>query len=266
MCLLVIAWRAHADLPLVIAANRDEFHARPSAPLGWWQPEERLLAGRDLSAGGTWLGITRDGRVGALTNFRDPRGALPDAPSRGSLIPRFAASPASPHRYLQELLPEAVEFAGFNLLVGDGNELGYLANRPEPQFQPLMPGIYGLSNHLLDTPWPKLTRLRERVREVLGQGVAPAEALFDLLTDREPAFGPEMPDSLGDPALDRALSAPFVVNPRYGTRCSTVVILDRAGRVRAEERLFGPDGRPAGATAVEFAVDGRHNDAPTSGR
>jgi uncharacterized protein with NRDE domain len=266
MCLLVIAWHAHADLPLVIAANRDEFHARPSAPLAWWQPDERLLAGRDLTAGGTWLGITRDGRVGALTNFRDPRAARPDAPSRGSLIPRFAASPLSPHDFVQQVLPQAADFAGFNLLVGDHAELGYLASRPEPRWQPLSPGIYGLSNHLLDTPWPKLTRLRERVSRVLGQASDPAGALFELLTDREPALGPGMPDSLGDPALDRALSAPFVVNPRYGTRCSTVVTVDRAGRVRAEERLFDPQGMPCGTTAVEFDIDRRRDDAPTSGR
>src|SRR5262245_10572919 len=155
MCLLVLAWDMHPRYRLVFAGNRDEFHERPSAPLGWWTDSPRILAGRDLQAGGTWLGLSRQGRFGVVTNFRDLQRPLEGAPSRGALITRWLAGEAPLDGFLEELHESAARYAGFNLLLSDGESLVYASNRLPEFSRTLAPGIYGLSNHLLDTPWPK---------------------------------------------------------------------------------------------------------------
>jgi uncharacterized protein with NRDE domain len=253
MCLLVFAWRRHPRYPLVLAGNRDEFHARPAAPAGWWDDPGDLLAGRDLQGGGTWLGVTRAGRVAVVTNYRELGERRRDAPSRGGLIVEYARSRESPERFLARLAATAQAYAGFNLIAGDAATLAYFSNRgPAPRA--LGPGIYGLCNHLLDTPWPKLTRVRERFDSAVAADRVDPDALVALLDDRTPAADEERPDT-GLPAeLERALSAPFIVTPTYGTRCSTVVTISTDGRCEFVERRFDAEGRPVGDARFELDI------------
>lgn len=256
MCLLVFAWMNHPRYRLVVAANRDEFHDRPAAPLGWWTGDNRMLAGRDLRAGGTWIGVTRSGRFGAVTNFRGAEG-LPvgDAPSRGGLVPDYLAGEATPGGYLEKLNGAATAFAGFNLLAGDLESLHYLSNRDSAGPRRLEPGTYGLGNHALDTPWPRLVRARERFEDALAADRPGVGEFFELLADREPATGAAFPGSGLPPDLESAMSAPFVLHERYGTRCSTVLLAGHDGRTVAAERRFDDAGNLTGATRLEFAVD-----------
>ena len=258
MCLLVLAWNVHPRYRLVVAANRDEFHDRPAAPLAWWQDAPTILAGRDLRGGGTWMGVSRSGRFGVLTNFRDlETPPTPDAPSRGELVPAFLTATAEPGPWLDGLRPRAGRYAGFNLLVGSGDDLHYLSNRDDTGPRPLSPGIYGLSNHLLDSPWPKLLRSRERLRELLTADRLEADSLFALLADRAPATTDAMPSTGLPPEWERALSAPFVVHGRYGTRCSTVLLVERQRRVTMFERRFDATGTQTGASRLQFDDDTR---------
>lgn len=253
MCLLVVAWRSHPRYRLVVAGNRDEFHERPAAPLGWWSDAPDILAGRDLRAGGTWLGLARSGRFGLVTNFREATAAAPSAPSRGQLVPEFLRGAPAARQYVAELRATARTYAGFNLLLGDAAELHYASNVGDEGPRALTPGIYGLSNHRLDEPWPKLVRTRERFAAALaGPAPAPAE-LFDLLADGTPAPDAAAPDAGLPRDLQRALSAPFVRHDRYGTRCSTVVLVAQDGGTVVLERRFDAAGVQTGATRVEFA-------------
>ncbi|NJD31753.1 MAG: NRDE family protein [Gammaproteobacteria bacterium] len=254
MCLLVLAWMKHPRYRLVVAANRDEFHDRPAAPLGWWNDDARVLGGRDLRAGGTWLGLTRDGRFGVVTNYRDLEAApAADSPSRGRLVPEFLAGDSAPGSFVRRLNGSASSYAGFNLLVGGPDALHYFSNRDAGGPRELAPGIYGLSNHLLDSPWPKLVRTRERFAALLAADDVDATALFDLLADRERAGPAGLPDTGLSPEWERVLSSPFVVNERYGTRCSTVLLLGQDARTVVHERRFDATGRQTGATRFEFA-------------
>lgn len=256
MCLLVLAWRSHPRYPLVVAANRDEFHARPAAALAWWHDVPQILAGRDLRALGTWLGISRSGRFAAVTNFREsapPSSA--DKPSRGSLAVDLLSSGGQTSLKLRELEARADCYAGFNILAGGRDGLYYFSNRSGQPSRALEPGIYGLSNHLLDAPWPKLVRSRTALARLLASADPHAVALFDLLNDRAP--DEEAPTHAGalPPALQRALSAPFVVHEAYGTRCSTVVLMQTDGRVQLSERSFDAAGRVVAETGHEFMAD-----------
>jgi uncharacterized protein with NRDE domain len=246
MCLLVLAWRTHPRYRLIVAANRDEFHERPTAPLAKWTGPSDILAGQDLRAGGTWLGIDRQHRFGAVTNFRDLQRPRRSAPSRGGLVPAFLAQNASPADFLARLETDAPGYAGMNLLVSDTEELWYASNRLDRFAHPLTPGVYGLSNEFLDTPWPKLRRIRERFETWLGTTSAdPVTELLALLADRAPAAD-EHPSSGLSPEWERALSAPFVVHPTYGTRSTTVLLLEPGGGAVMAERRFDPSGTPSG--------------------
>lgn len=249
MCLLVLAWRIHPRYRLIVAANRDEYHDRPAEPLGPWPQPEGVLAGRDLRAGGTWLGIDRRRRFGVVTNFRERQSAPRGAASRGGLIPGYFAAADSAGGYLAALAPLAGRYGGFNLLLADAESLWYGSNRTEPFAQRLDPGVYGLSNHRLDTPWPKLTRVRgafERWLAEAGAAQGPA-AVFEMLDDRR-AAEPQEGAAAGVCAAswERALSAPFLEHPEFGTRCSTVLFLEPDGALRMCERCFDRLGRPAG--------------------
>ena len=254
MCLLVLAWQAHPRYRLIVAANRDEFHERPTAPLAKWPAPENILAGRDLRANGTWLGLDRRRHFGVITNFRELPRPRPEAPSRGALIPRYLEGEASAATYLSRLEPEAPRYSGFNLLLADGDSLWYASNRSEHFARPLPPGVYGLSNQFLDTPWPKLRRVRRRFDAWLSDPAnASAAELFALLDDRATATADEeLPQTGIPPEWERVLSAPFVLNPDYGTRCSTVLLLEPSGAGYLAERRFDPNGNPTGAT--EFAL------------
>jgi uncharacterized protein with NRDE domain len=237
MCLILLAWEKHPRWRLVAAANRDEFHARPTAAADWWRDAPDLLAGRDLQEGGTWLGVTRSGRFAAVTNVREPQMYRTGAPSRGRLVSGFLASPAPSLVWLASLMPTAMAFNGFNLLVLDGTTLAWLSNR-SPGFRTLPPGIYGVSNALLDTPWPKVTRGKDDLRAALAleDDDALEAALFDSLARRDPAPEAELPNTGVGEERERALSSAFIVTPEYGTRSSTVVLIGRAGEVRLTER------------------------------
>ena len=255
MCLAVIALHARPDLPLLIAANRDEFHARPAAPAGPWQDRPDIYAGRDLSAGGTWLGITRAGRYALLTNYRDPRNMRADAPSRGTLVQGYLAGRESPGDYADALRPQAGRYNGFNLLAGDCGGCVYLGNRSDAPPHPLPAGVHGLSNHLLDTPWPKLVRTREAVAAALRGPAPEPQALLDLLADRTPAPDELLPDTGVGRERERLLSPPFIVSPQYGTRCSTVVMVRADGRASLHERRYDPAGEPCGESSWEFTIE-----------
>jgi uncharacterized protein with NRDE domain len=253
MCLLVLAWKTHPRYRLVLAGNRDEFHDRASAPLGWWQDDPRILAGRDLKAGGTWLGVARSGRFGVVTNYRDLQAPIEGAPSRGQLIPRFLTGATSPKEFLDDLRGAALRYSGFNLLVGGPRALYYFSNRGPGTPRVLSPGIYGLSNHLLDTPWPKLARTRTRFEALLAQPEFTTEELFGVLADRQAATAEEGLPSTGLPLdWERVVSAPFIVNERYGTRCSSVLLVERTGRTILHERRFDAAGVQTGTTRFEF--------------
>jgi|SRR5271170_865457 len=255
MCLLVLAWRAHPRYRLVVAANRDEFHERPAAPLAPWPPGGEVLAGRDLRAGGTWLALDQARRFGVVTNFRELQRPQAGAPSRGSLIPRFLAGAQGAGEFFAGLEHEAPGYSGFNLLLADGDSLWYGSNRATPFARPLAAGVYGLSNELLDTPWPKLLRVRRGFEAWLADPAAQAATpLFELLLDRTQSAGNLRPHESGLPReLEQVLSAPFVVHPSYGTRCSTVLVMHNDGGVYIGERRFDARGEPAGET--EFRLN-----------
>jgi len=243
----VLAWRRHPRYRLVLAANRDEFHARPAAALAPWDDAPRIIGGRDLQAGGAWLAVDRAGRVGVVTNFREFGRRRRNAPSRGALIPAYLSGERAPADYFQSLETDAPGYAGFNLLLADAGSLWYASNRADMFARELGPGLYGLSNEFLDTPWPKLVRVRTAFQTLLDAPTAAdpralTAGLFDLLADREPAPPDAWPSGDLPPDLARKLSAPFVLDPAYGTRCSTVLTITDDGTLTMTERRFGPDG------------------------
>ena len=251
MCLILIAHAAHPEFPLVIAANRDEYYQRPTARAAFWQDHPHILAGRDLECMGTWLGVTRGGRFAALTNFRDPRDRKTDAPSRGQLVSDFLVSDQEPREYLEEVGRQAQRYNGFSLLAGDMDGVFYFCSR-EAAVQKLSPGIHGLSNHLLDTPWPKVARGKQRLQAALA-GEPNAETLLDLLHDREPAAEGELPDTGVGADLERVLSPALIVSPQYGTRSSTAVLFGRDGSVSFTERTILPGGSTGPTVSLCFS-------------
>ena len=240
MCLVVLAVGMHRDFPLIMLGNRDEFHARPTAPMHWWA-RPRILAGRDLEAGGTWLGVTRTGRVATVTNYRDP-----DQPtasrSRGLLVTRALTSdPADFRRHLED---QARDYGGYNLLWSDPQgDCWYHSNRRDQAPGRLPPGVYGLSNGVLDTPWPKLKRAREALREAIAADCLSEAGCFAILADRRVPADKTLPRTGVSLEWERLLSTAFIVSAEYGTRSSTLVMVRRNGRVSVEERGFDPAGR-----------------------
>jgi uncharacterized protein with NRDE domain len=240
LCLIVVAWRCRADLPLVVAANRDEWRDRAAETAHWWPDHPELLAGRDLKAGGTWMGVTRSGRFGAVTNFRDPSDRRSTARSRGDLVTDFLLARESPPAFLAGVARRAHEYNGFNLIVGDGASLWYFGSR-EGGARPITPGVHGLSNHVLDEPWPKVTRGRRAMESALGKE-DPVPALFDLLGDVQGVPDAELPHTGVGIEWERRLASPLITGTDYGTRASTVVTFPATGEMRFEERGRGPDG------------------------
>ena len=254
MCLIALAFRVHPEFPLVVAANRDEFYARPTQQASFWADEPAILAGRDLECMGTWLGVTRTGRFAAVTNYRDPADLRTSAESRGTLVSRFLASDQSAAQFLAGVAANAQAYRGFNLLACDGTTLFCYSNRAGDPRR-LEPGVYGLSNHLLDTPWPKVTTARERLREALAPAPS-AEPLFTLLADPGVAPENELPDTGVGLARERMLSAARIVSDTYGTRCSTVVMQGADRTMRFAERTYGPEGAELETARFEFRLAG----------
>jgi uncharacterized protein with NRDE domain len=254
MCLILFAWQAHPRYSLVLAANRDEFHARPTAAAGFWEDEPDTLAGRDLQAGGTWLGVSRSGRFSAITNYREPVApGMLDERSRGHLVRDFLQSGEDPPRYARELALRADSFRGFNLLMGTHLELSYVSNRGAGPAA-LSQGTYGLSNHLLDTDWPKVHAGKIRLQSLLEANEPDPEALLDLLADRSLTPG-EMPVDMEPVRVhEHLMNHYFIVSPAYGTRSSTVLLVDRDGNVRFIERQFGVDGKETTTQHFAFTI------------
>ncbi|HEN8709871.1 TPA: NRDE family protein [Pseudomonas putida] len=238
MCLIVFAWRPGHALPLIVAANRDEFYARPTQALAHWEDAPGVHAGRDLEAGGTWLGVGPRGRFAALTNIRDPGQPL-GSRSRGELVAAYLQGELGVEAYLDQVASCSKQYSGFNLLVGDGVRLGYLhAREAAPRL--LAAGVYGLSNAGLDTPWPKLVKARDGLERLLGS--ADPQRLMALLADGETAPEAELPETGVGVATEKLLSSVFIASQNYGTRASTVLIVDDQGKRRLIERSFGPFG------------------------
>ncbi len=251
MCLIALAWQI-AEQPLVLLGNRDEFHARPTRDAQFWNEEgwPQLLAGKDLEAGGSWLGVTRQGRFAALTNIRMP-GAPVGLRSRGELVAGFLTSTESPQQYLDGLVAHCKEFGAFNLLVGDIRQLCYL-NSQEALPRQLQPGYYGLSNAALDSPWPKLTALRTGLQRT---ALTETEALMALLADPRRYPDEQLPTTGVSLYWERALSAAFIVGDAYGTRASSLLQFTDDGRVAFVERRFGPGAVELGESRYEFALE-----------
>lgn len=255
MCLILLSWRAHPPYRLVVAANRDEFHARPTVAADFWSDRRSILAGRDLEAGGTWMGVTRDGRFAALTNFRRMPLVKEGAPSRGRLSAAFLESAIEPREYLETLRSVKDDYAGFSIFAGAGRSLCYFSNVGDEVLE-LTPGVYGLSNHLLDTSWPKVDRGKARLSEILesGRGDCVA-ALFDVLSDRSIARDEHLPDTGVGLERERMLSPMFIAGDVYGTRSSTVVTITDDGHVEFEERTFAPDTSLQHVARFEFEIE-----------
>ncbi|MGE5470573.1 MAG: NRDE family protein [Bacteroidota bacterium] len=249
MCLIVVGWQVHPDFPLLLAANRDEFHARPTAPLGRWPEAPQIIGGRDLEAGGTWLGVTDNGRLAAVTNVREP-GMAKGTRSRGLLTRDFLLSGESAGDYARRL--DGAAYSGFNLLLGDGESLVYCSNRDGPP-RALEPGIYGLSNHRLDSPWPKLQTARRKFADAIDQ-LPDETAFFELLADKSIVADADLPQTGVPLDWERLLSAVFVHSAAYGTRASTVLRQGADGSIRLHERSFGPDGRLLQSSVISTAV------------
>lgn len=254
MCIILFAYKAHPKYNLVLAANRDEYFARPSASAAFWKDAPDILAGRDLDHGGTWLGVTREGRFAAVTNFRDALAIKKDAPSRGFLVSDFLRSTQSPEDYVAKTASHSEDHNGFNLIVGDKRGLYYQSNR-YPDTKELTPGVYGLSNHLLDTPWPKVEKGKQALSELVRQGaeIAP-EVVFEILADRTQADDDLLPRTGISLEYERALSSVFISTPEYGTRSSMLLLIDREDRITFIERTFEMGERTADATFQFDAV------------
>ncbi len=260
MCLLIVAYRTHRDRPLVVAANRDEFHARPTAASRFWPEHPDLLAGRDLDQGGTWMGITRGGRFAAITNYRDPSRTAPAPRSRGELPLAYLTGDVGPRAYLDAAAARAGDYAGFNLLLGDGDELWYLTNSdPAATCLPrrLAPGIYGLSNARLDTPWPKVELGKERLRALLAAGAPDHDSLQAVVADRHLAHPEQLHRQGMGSEMDQLLSAQFIVTETYGTRSCTSLWLEGGGCGHWRERSFDAAGNVQGAVEERFDLTPR---------
>ena len=235
MCVLFIAFQHHPRHPLIVLANRDEFYDRPTAPAGRWDDHPQVTAGRDLVGGGTWLGIADGGRFAAVTNYRDPSrpaGSL----SRGKLVADFLIGDVTPAEYIAGISENSHQYSGFNLIVGSANELFYFSNAGEEPPRKLEPGIYGLSNHLLNTPWPKVSRGLTEFSKLVEADEISSDAAFALLADETIALDEDLPDTGIGLDKERVLSPIFIRTPIYGTRSSTRVVSDPNGSLILEER------------------------------
>ncbi|MEL1265942.1 NRDE family protein [Pseudoxanthomonas putridarboris] len=252
MCLLALAWKTHPRWRLLLAGNRDEFHARPTAALGHWADHPQVLAGRDLQSGGTWAGIDANGRMAVVTNVRDPAIQVAGAPSRGQLATGFLTGTDDARHQALGLLAVAEAFAPFNLLLADSDHCEYVSNYPIPRRVSLAPGVHGLSNGDLDEPWPKTLALKERLAAWLTSGESGVTALWQALADETPAADDRLPDTGVGRERERMLSSAFIRNEVYGTRASTLIAIDHAGHGWISERRFGPDGVPEGETTLRI--------------
>lgn len=255
MCLAVIALDVHPRYRVVAAANRDEFHARPTQPAHWWSDvAPPILAGRDLRQGGTWLGVTPAGRFAFVTNVREPARHDPAAPSRGALVPALLRDARSVEAAMASVVAATRAYNGFNLVAVDVATGGAFGSNRGPEAQALRTGVYGVSNAGLDTPWPKLVRAKSGVDAWLASGDEAIDALWPVLADTTRAPDEALPRTGIARERERLLSSPFITSDDYGTRSSTIVTIDRSGRVRFVERSYDAAGALTGEVAFRFAL------------
>jgi len=241
MCLIFFSYNMHSDFRLILAANRDEFYDRPTKMLDFWEDAPDILAGRDMKEMGTWMGITRTGRFAALTNYRDPRSLKPDAPSRGLLVSDFLSGKDSAKQYLERVQALGHEYNGFNLLVGDAENLFYYSNKGTG-IRKIFPGFYGISNHLLDTPWPKVEKGKAELAILFARKRIDIQAVFQVMADRTYPRDDMLPDTGAGLEWERILSPLFVSSENYGTRSSSVLLIGRTGETVFAERTHAPAG------------------------
>lgn len=253
MCLIFISVKQHPTYKLIVAANRDEFYNRRTQAADFWPDQPHILAGRDLEAGGTWLGVSRTGKVSMVTNFRDPKNIRANAPSRGHLVSDFLANDDNATRFLQKVVPHAKEYNGFNLISGTTDQLFYFSNYGDGIIA-LNTGLHGLSNHLLDTPWPKVVLGKKRMTEVLKTDFKTSD-LFDVLFNEDRAADDLLPDTGVGIERERALSSMFIKMSGYGTRCSTVVLVDQMNNLFFAERVYDLNTFQFSEKSFTFKID-----------
>ncbi len=250
MCLITFAYRVHPVYKLIVVANRDEFFERPTQTAHWWEEYPQMLAGKDLKSKGSWLGVTKTGRFAALTNFREGMTLKPNTPSRGELVTDFLTKSINQNAYLEQVHEKGDAYNGYNLLTFDGINMGYTSNQGiEPTI--LNSGIYGLSNHLLDTPWIKVQKAKQNLTRLMTLTDFSVEEAFKMMQDDVKVEDVDLPDTNIPKDLERMLSSMFIKSPNYGTRCTTIVLIDYEGYVTFEERSFVPKHR----TKIAFSVD-----------
>jgi uncharacterized protein with NRDE domain len=237
MCLVLFSFDLHPEYQYIVAGNRDEFYERPTQPLGFWKDEPLILAGRDLAGGGAWLGITKTLKFAAITNYRDSSAIKKNAPSRGNLVRNFLAGKVSPERYLEHVRKTGHKYNGFNLLIGEKNQLWYYSNRGK-KVQKISSGFYGLSNHFLDTPWPKVKKSKSSLKTIFDKKRIDAEAVFEILSNQQYPPEDQLPDTGVGPFWERILSPVFIRSNLYGTRSSSILLVKKTGQVTFIERTF----------------------------
>ena len=255
MCLLLLALDSHPSYELLIAANRDEFYDRPTRAAEFWAEQPDILGGKDLRGGGTWFGITKSGKFAAVTNYRDPDTLKDNAPSRGELVSAYLKGSFDPREYLSELVGKANLYNGFNLIIGHRKEVYWYSNYGEG-IRKIEPGIHGLSNHLLDTTWPKVVRGKEKLeRLVKDQNDIDPETVFKILLDNLKPDDKDLPDTGVDLEWERILSPIFISSPSYGTRSSTVVLVSHKGEVVFFERNFNASSQHKNTLKYSFRTE-----------
>ncbi len=245
MCLILLSYDQHPDYKLIFAANRDEFYDRPTRPLAFWEDRPEIIAGRDMKGNGTWFGVDRTGRFAAVTNYRDPAQNLPHAPTRGALVSDFITASETARTYMQKIASAGQHYNGFNLLIGDRSGVWYYSNRGN-DIQKLKPGLFGISNHLIETPWPKVKKGKAELQDLLSaQKDINCEDLLKILADQSVPPDKTLPDTGVGIEWERILSPLFITSSVYGTRSSSVLLVKRNGRVIFVERTFIPEANGA---------------------
>jgi uncharacterized protein with NRDE domain len=253
MCLILFAYQAHPDYPLIMVANRDEFYQRPTAPAAFWKDSPHVLAGRDLEKGGTWMSVTRTGRFAALTNYRAPGQNRANMNSRGFLVSDYVTGTKEPKAYLQAVQEEREKYNGFNLLVGDMESLYYYSPVLN-EITKVPPGIHGLSNAVLDTPWPKVRKGSKQLKQVLSRQIIHEDDLLAILSDSSEATDEELPDTGVGREWEKRLSPLFIESDTYGTRSSTLLTMTHNGEVSFTERSLLPNEREWKQSHFVFSV------------
>jgi uncharacterized protein with NRDE domain len=254
MCLLFLSVQNHPNYKLILAGNRDEFYNRRTATAQFWTDHTHILGGRDLEAGGTWLAMSKKGRIGMVTNYRDPQHINPNAPSRGHLISDFLIHAMPPDQYLKHVSASGSKYNGFNLILGNADDLWYYSNY-RTGIEKLGRGFYGLSNHLLETSWPKVLRGKEKIKPILDGPLVDPEKLLDVLYDDEVASDEYLPNTGLPLDRERALSSMFIKSEGYGSRCSTVVLIDKTDHVLFTERVYDTSSFDHTTASFQFKID-----------